>query len=92
MMPVARGEPVTRLQILLYSVQLVIITLLPGPFQMLGLVYMLAATVLGAGLLVMSLRLIKYQDGAAAKRMYKYSTAYLAFLFLAMMLDQILKL
>ncbi len=91
MMPAARGEEVTRLQIVLYSVQLFIITLLPGPFQMLGMVYMLAASLLGVGLIGMSLRLMKRQDGAAAKRMYKYSTAYLAFLFLAMMLDQILR-
>ena len=92
MMPAARGEEVTRLQIVLYSVQLFIITLLPGPFQMLGMVYMLAASLLGVGLIGMSLRLMRRQDGATAKRMYKYSTAYLAFLFLAMMLDQILKL
>lgn len=92
MMPAARGEAVTRLQIVLYSVQLFIITLLPGPFQMLGMIYMLAAALLGVGLITMSMRLMKQQDGATAKRMYKYSTAYLAFLFLAMILDQIIKL
>lgn len=92
MMPVARGEEVTRLQIVLYSVQLVIITLLPGPFQILGLFYTLSAVVLGAGLLHYAMRLRKHADGAAAKRMYKYSTAYLAFLFLAMIFDQIVKL
>jgi protoheme IX farnesyltransferase len=92
MMPAARGEAVTRLQIVLYSVQLFIITLLPGPFQMLGMIYMLAASLLGVGLITMSMRLMKQQDGATAKRMYKYSTAYLAFLFLAMILDQIIKL
>jgi heme o synthase len=91
MMPVARGEEVTRLQIVLYSVQLVIITLLPASFQVLGLFYMMAATVLGAGLLHYALRLKKIGDGAAAKKMYKYSTAYLAFLFLAMILDQVIK-
>ena len=92
MMPAARGEQVTRLQIVLYSVQLFIITLLPGPFQMLGMVYMLAASLLGVGLIAMSLKLMNRKDGATARRMYKYSTAYLAFLFLAMMLDQIIKL
>jgi protoheme IX farnesyltransferase len=92
MMPVAKGEEVTRWQILFYSAQLVIITLLPGPFRMLGLFYMLAATVLGVGLITMSVRLMNRPDGATAKRMYKYTTAYLAFLFLAMMLDQIIKL
>lgn len=89
MMPVARGEAVTRLQIVLYSIQLVIITLLPAPFQMLGFIYLLAATALGAGLLHQAIRLYRGQDGVTAKKMYKYSTAYLAFLFLAMMLDQI---
>ncbi len=59
MMPVARGERVTRLQIVLYSVQLFIITLLPGPFQMLGMIYMLAAAVLGGILIHMALRLMK---------------------------------
>lgn len=91
MMPAARGEAVTRLQIVLYSVQLFIITLLPGPFQFLGMVYMLAASLLGVGLIAMSLKLLNKRDGATAKRMYKYSTAYLAFLFLAMMLDQFVK-
>ncbi len=92
MMPVAKGEEVTRWQILFYSAQLVIITLLPGPFRMLGLLYMLAATILGVGLITMSVRLMNRPDGAMAKRLYKYTTAYLAFLFLAMMLDQIIKL
>ncbi len=89
MMPVARGEQVTRIQILLYSIQLFLITLLPAPLQMLGLFYFLAAAALGVILLRMALRLIRAADKAAARRMYKYSTAYLAFLFLAMILDQV---
>ena len=90
MMPVARGEVATRTQILFYSIQLLLITLLPAPFRMLGAIYLLVALVLGAGLIRMSLRLIREADGAAARRMYKYSTAYLAFLFLAMILDRVL--
>jgi protoheme IX farnesyltransferase len=90
MMPVARGEAATRTQILLYSVQLFIITLLPALFRMLGLIYLLAAVVLGAGLIHMSVQLIRRKDGAAARSMYKYSTAYLAFLFLAMIFDRML--
>jgi protoheme IX farnesyltransferase len=92
MMPVARGEDVTRLQIILYSIQLVIITLLPGPFQMLGLIYMLSAVVLGAGLIYMSVVLQQEKDGATARRMYKYTTFYLALLFLAMIVDQFIRL
>jgi protoheme IX farnesyltransferase len=90
MMPVARGEEATRTQILFYSIQLLIITLLPAPFKMLGLTYMVVAVLLGAGLIRKSLQLIKQADGAAARSMYKYSTAYLAFLFLAMMIDRLI--
>ncbi len=90
MMPVAHGEDATRTQILFYSIQLLIITLLPAPFKMMGLIYMVGAVLLGAGLIRKSLQLIKKADGAAARSMYKYSTAYLAFLFLAMMIDRLL--
>jgi heme O synthase-like polyprenyltransferase len=57
---------------------------------MLGVFYFLAATVLGVLMIRMALRLIRVADKAAARRMYKYSTAYLAFLFLAMIVDRIL--
>jgi len=90
MMPVARGERVTHIQILLYSIQLVLITILPTPLQMLGIIYLLAALALGGGLLWMSIRLLRVADRAVARSLYKYSTAYLAFLFLAMILDQTL--
>jgi protoheme IX farnesyltransferase len=90
MMPVARGEEVTRRQILLYSVLLFVITLLPGMINMLGAFYLTVAIVLGAGLIWMAVRLIQVADKAVARSTYKYSTAYLAFLFLAMMLDIIL--
>lgn len=90
MMPVARGEDAARVQILLYSVQLLALTLLPLPFRILGLFYFLTAIVLGSGLLIESVRLLREQTGAAARRMYKYSTFYLALLFLMMILDQTL--
>ncbi len=89
MMPVARGDEVTRIQILLYSVQLVMLTLLPTPFRMLGGFYLVTAALLGAGLLFEAVRLIRETTKAAARRTYKYSTTYLAFLFLAMIVDQV---
>lgn len=90
MMPVARGEDVTRQQILYYAVQLLIISLLPTLFGTLNWVYALAALALGLGLIRMSLVLIKRKDGATARSTYKFSTAYLAFLFMAMILDTLL--
>ncbi len=89
MMPVARGEEATRRQILLYSVQLVLITLLPLPFQFLGGIYILTASVLGVGMIYLAVKLIQKADGAAARTMYKYTTSYLAFLFLIMIVDRL---
>lgn len=89
MMPVARGEKVTRSQILMYSVLLFVITLLPASTNMLGAVYLAAAIILGLGLIRMSILLIQQANKVMARRTYKYSTAYLAFLFLAMIIDKI---
>ncbi len=89
MMPVARGEEAARVQILLYSIQLAALTLLPIPLRMLGPFYLVSAVLLGGGLLYESLRLNRVKTGAAARRMYKYSTFYLALLFLAMIVDQV---
>jgi protoheme IX farnesyltransferase len=89
MMPVARGEATTRQQILLYSIMLLLISLLPVVFGFLGAIYGLAAVVLGLGLIRASITLIREKTGAAARATYKFSTAYLAFLFMAMILDKI---
>lgn len=89
MMPVARGEEVTRRQILYYSIQLLIISLVPFMFGTLGAVYGLAALALGINLIRMAVILIQNKDGATARRTYKYSTAYLAFLFMAMIIDRL---
>lgn len=96
MMPVARGEQATRIQILLYSIQLVLITLLPGislffpQVEMLGGFYIASAAVLGAGLIYMSVQLIRVASKPMARNVYKYSSAYLALLFLAMIIDRLI--
>lgn len=90
MMPVARGEEATRFQILLYSVQLFLISVLPALFGSLGVIYLVGAVLLGFEMVRVSVRLIQVADKAMARRTYKYSTAYLAFLFLLMIVDRLL--
>lgn len=96
MMPVARGEETTRVQILLYSIQLVLITLLPGLSfigdgpEMLGLFYLISALLLGIGMIRMSVLLLRVADKSMARRVYKYSSMYLAFLFMAMIIDRLI--
>ncbi len=90
MMPVARGEETTRQQILLYSVQLFLITLLPVLFGTLGAIYFVGVLVLGGGMIYMAARLLRQHDKAFTRATYKYTTAYLAFLFLIMILDRVI--
>lgn len=90
MMPVARGEEVTRRQILLYAVQLFIVSLMPALFGFMGGIYLISALLLGLGLIREAVILLRRKDGASARKAYKFSTAYLAFLFMAMMVDVLL--
>jgi protoheme IX farnesyltransferase len=90
MMPVARGEAITRQQILFYSVQLVLITLLPAFFGTLGGLYLAGVVVLGGVLLYMAARLIRQTDKAFTRATYKYTTFYLALLFLIMIVDRVI--
>ncbi len=97
MMPVARGETVTRFQILFYSIQLVIISLspavllwLPQAPTMLDIFYLASAAILGLILIGLAVKLIRRADKPTARVLYKYSSLYLALLFLAMILDRLL--
>jgi protoheme IX farnesyltransferase len=91
MMPVAHGEDATRRQIIVYSVLLVAVSLAPVLVNgMLGTIYLATAALLGVGMLWMVVKLLRVATKAAARSAYKYSTAYLAFLFLAMIVDKAL--
>jgi protoheme IX farnesyltransferase len=87
MMPVVHGEVETRRQIVLYTCLLVVLTLLPVVFGFFGAVYATAAIALGAGFLVLALRLQRRADRRSALRAYLFSLLYLALLFCSMVLD-----
>ncbi|PJF21173.1 MAG: protoheme IX farnesyltransferase, partial [Phototrophicales bacterium] len=72
MMPVARGEQATRVQIVLYSIQLLLITLVPAAFGVFGWIYVVLATALGVGLVYKSIQLLYAQSKALARSTYKY--------------------
>ncbi|MAU10908.1 MAG: protoheme IX farnesyltransferase [Anaerolineaceae bacterium] len=98
MMPVARGERTTQWQILFYSIQLVLVTLLPAAslllpnVEFLGFFYFVSALLLGIGMIQKSVQLIRESNKPAARRLYKYSSMYLALLFLAMIVDSLLRI
>jgi len=87
MLPVICGAQATHVQIVWYSANLVILTLVPPLLGMSGAFYVACALALGGGLLWHAVKLLHAADSATAWRTYKYSSAYLALLFLSMMLD-----
>jgi protoheme IX farnesyltransferase len=87
MLPVVRGEAMTRQQILLYSLLLYAVTQLPFCAGAFGVVYLVAAVLLGVIFVVLAAILYRRQDRASALRLYLYSLAYLALLFGAMVAD-----
>jgi heme o synthase len=90
MLPVVRGDAETARAILRYTVVLVAITLLPVFAQTVGLVYLVSAVVLGAAFLGLAEALRRSTTPARARRLFSYSLAYLALLFLALALDPLL--
>jgi protoheme IX farnesyltransferase len=87
MLPVVRGEDETRRQITLYAVLLVGLTLMPVVFGFFGAIYGVVAAGLGGWFIVLAVRLQRAADRKAALRTYLYSLAYLAMLFVSMVVD-----
>ena len=87
MLPVAYSIDFTRLHILLYTILLVIVTLLPYLTGMSGLIYLAAALILGALFLFRALQLKVRQDARLPMQTFGYSITYLALLFAALLID-----
>jgi protoheme IX farnesyltransferase len=87
MLPVVRGEAMTRQQILLYSLLLYAVTQLPFCAHAFGAVYLVASMGLGLAFVGLAVLLYRRRDRASALRLYLYSLAYLALLFGAMVAD-----
>jgi protoheme IX farnesyltransferase len=87
MLPVTNGPAFTRLQILRYSVMLVIVSLMLGPGGELSYIYY--ATALGTGGLFIAMAFELWRKPAVTPpiRLYKYSLLYLALVFISMGVD-----
>jgi protoheme IX farnesyltransferase len=88
MLPVTHGEDYTRLSILLYTILLVLITVLPYLTGMSGLIYLATALVLGGMFLNFAIRMkLDKQDTTLPMRTFRFSITYLAILFAALLVD-----
>ncbi len=90
MLPVTHGVAFTRLQILLYTILLVIVTTLPYLTGMSGLIYLAGVTVLNAGFMWYALRMMISQDVLLPMRTFAFSITYLMVLFIFLLADHYL--
>lgn len=91
MLPVTHGLEFTRVQILLYTVLLLLVTLLPYLTGMSGVIYLIAAAVLGALFLGYSVKIfLEPENPKIAFKTFKYSVNYLMVLFVALLIDHYL--
>jgi protoheme IX farnesyltransferase len=90
MLPVTHGVPFTRLQILLYTILLLVVSVLPFVMHMSGLLYLAGALVLGGGFLYYAIRLMKGKDEKVAMQTFGYSIWYLMALFTFLLVDHYL--
>ena len=91
MLPNVAGEAATKLQILIYSVVLVVVTLVPGFIGMSGAIYMATAIACGAGFVWLAVRLFRTDETKAMKKagrsLFTYSLSYLFLVFFALIVD-----
>ena len=87
MLPVVRGERETVKQILLYSVVMVAVTAVPFVWGTLGLAYLVAALVLGAGFIWLAVQLARHTTPRQASLLFHSSLLYLALVFVAAAVD-----
>jgi protoheme IX farnesyltransferase len=92
MLPVTHGIPYTRRQILLYTVLLILCTLLPVVIGMSGLVYLAVASVLDARFLYLALALQRSVRPDLPIRTFRFSITYLMALFGAFIVDHYCRL
>ena len=90
MLPVTHGVEYTKLHTLLYTLILVVATLLPFATGMSSILYLIGALVLNAGFVYWAIVLMRGKDPKAPMQTFKYSIVYLLALFVIMLLDHYL--
>jgi len=92
MLPVTHGIPFTRLQILLYTIILIVVTILPFVTGMSGVFYLGGALALGFGFLYFAVETYKAEDETMPMKTFGYSIFYLMGLFAFLLIDHYIPL
>jgi protoheme IX farnesyltransferase len=87
MLPVTHGEAFTRQYILLYTVLMVLVTIIPYLSGMSGLIYLAAAIGLGGRFLYYAIKMKSDTSVELPMQVFRFSINYLMFLFMALLID-----
>jgi len=87
MLPVTHGERHTLLQMVLYTILLLAVSVLPFATGMSGAMYLIGALILGVMFLAYVVRLFRAYSDALARQTFGFSIQYLAMLFSLMLVD-----
>ena len=87
MLPVVVGEKKTAQYIALNTFLLVPLSLALVPLSGFGLIYLVIAGILGLGMIMVDLKLVANPTKSQAWTAFKFSSPYLAIVFLAMLID-----
>ncbi|MBV1878565.1 MAG: heme o synthase [Pseudomonadales bacterium] len=90
MLPVTHGVMYTKIHILLYTIIMILVSVLPFLSGMSQLFYLVSALVLGAGFIYWDLVLLRGLNSNAPMKTFRYSIIYLMLLFLALLIDHYL--
>ena len=90
MLPVIYGIQYTKLSILLYTILLVVVSVLPFLVGMSGWCYLLGALLLGMRFMYWAIMLYRNEDVKIAMRTFRFSIIYLMLLFVFLLVDHYL--
>ena len=87
MLPVTHGVAFTKLQIVLYTVMLFVVSILPYVVMMTGVIYLFSALIFSTLFLYYSIRLYFSSNDEDAMKTFQYSIYYIFLIFLGFVLD-----
>jgi len=90
MLPVTHGEKYTKINILLYTLLLIVVTTMPYLTGMFGWLYLTGSLLLGAGFLYWAIVMLRSEGGNSGMKTFQYSIVYLMALFAIMLVDHYL--
>lgn len=88
MLPVTHGIAYTKLNILIYTLVLFVVTLLPFFTHLFGWIYFVAAIMLNARFIHWAIKLYRSEDPRVGYDMFRFSIVYLMLLFVAILMDR----